>query len=154
LLFGADARVLDVNEAYCRLVGRSHEGQIGRPFVDPYDATEHSSMMERFHRVFQTNTGFVRERTTRRLANGRVLLAEITQTMVQTASGPALLTFCRDVEAVARAERELEQRARQQQAVAELGQAALGGLVCLSTRCGPPLILSFGPLRYCDLAPL
>ena len=27
-------------------------------------------------------------------------------------------------------------------------------LLCLSTRCGPPLILSFGPLRYFDLAPL
>jgi hypothetical protein len=26
--------------------------------------------------------------------------------------------------------------------------------VCLSTRCGPSLILSFGPLRYCNLAPL
>jgi len=130
LLFDADARVLDVNEAYCRLVGRTREEQIGRPFVDPYDAAEQPRMMERFHRVFHTNTRYIRERTTRRLANGGVLLAEITQTMVQTAGGPALLTFCRDVEAVARFERELEQRARQQQAVAELGQAAVSGLAC------------------------
>jgi hypothetical protein len=37
-----------------------------------------------------------------------------------------------------------------------LNQAELDneGKLCLSTRCGPPLILSFGPLRYCNLAPL
>lgn len=152
LVANADGRVVDANAEYVHLTGlgglASLRGRQPTEWIAAHDRTRFTTAMARCleHGVLRDlEVDFLRP-------DGKVVPVEINTTAVRTEEGVQLLTLCHDISARRRAQRELENasreledrverrtaelaranhqirsRARQQEAVAELGRGALAG---------------------------
>jgi PAS domain S-box-containing protein len=126
----ADGRILDVNPAYCRLVGLSREELIGRSFTGVYLEEDRAEALDLHRQIFLDRPSSMTMTRRIRCADGRTLTVELMHAAFQQGTEPALITFCRDFTHAREFQEELWQRAHQQQAVAEIGQIALSGLDC------------------------
>ncbi len=120
----AEGKITDVNEATVRITGIARAGLIGTDFSEYF--TEPDKAREGYRRVFAEGSVVDYPLTIRRPAG---VLTDVLYngSVYRDASGNALGVFAaaRDVTDRKRAERLLQARERQQQAVAELGQLAL-----------------------------
>jgi PAS domain S-box-containing protein len=108
-LTDASGRIIDVNEAYCRLVKRSRRELVGESFSGVYGRHHGVEDVERFRRRFAA--GEVPERESVRLSlwNDDVLEAEVLNTLMITHGDERLLlSIFRDIGEQKEAERHLE----------------------------------------------
>jgi len=120
----AEGKITDVNEATVRVTGVARERLIGTDFSDYF--TEPDKAREGYRRVFSQGSVTDYPLTIRR-RDGAQTDVLYNATVFRDSAGTVLGAFAaaRDVTARNRAERLLQARERQQQAVAELGYLAL-----------------------------
>ncbi len=128
LIVDLQGKVLDANAEYARLSGHcSVEEVLGRSVIEwtaPHDRERNAEEVKKC-----SQKGFVRGLEIDYVdKNGKITPIEISATVIQTEAGPRILSLCRDITERKQAEMDLEQKARQQAALAQFGQRALAGI--------------------------
>jgi len=116
--------IIATNQAYCRLVGMTHEQLEGKPFTLVYSARQDWEAMLHQH-CERFKAGIIREKqeTRRVLHDNRAVIFEITDSYVESGGEPRLLlSLFRD----ATSQRRLEEQLRQSQKMEAIGQLAGG----------------------------
>ncbi len=121
----ADLRYLLVNDALCRLLGRTREEILGRDDFDLYPPDEADAIRARDSRVLAANTALAFE-AQYSFPGGRVIDATGAKTVIRRGDGAALvLTAINDVTALRTQERELVAVGLRLQVTGEILRAAL-----------------------------
>ena len=124
-MYDLNERILEVNTAACHLVGYTREELLGLRVSDIDLGFDPVKGPRRWHEMVPGEA--VTTESFNRRKDGKVFPAEARISVVETGRGRVLLALVRDISQRKRAERSLQVRARQQQAVAELGVKALSG---------------------------
>ncbi len=108
-LIDGNGIVVQVNDAYCRLVKRAREDLEGAPYVSVYGYADPEAKMREFRERFATRT--LRERLDSRvpLWTGEERIFQLSNSFLQVEDRPLLLTIFRDVTARQRKEEELKE---------------------------------------------
>ena len=122
-VYDLDERILEGNTAACRLVGYRREELLGLRVSDIELGFDPVKGRKRWHEMVPGEAVTVESLNRRK--DGDVFPAEARISVVETGRGRVLLALVRDVSQRKQAEKALQVRARQQQAVAELGVKAL-----------------------------
>lgn len=126
---GPDGRCLMVNTAMCQMTGYSCEQLVGSPFTAIVPEQEHDLVRSEIARLF-ADPSYRYQREHRSLTRGgREIWVNVGGAAVRGGDGaPQCVVFSvRDITEAKRAVDELALRAREQAAVAALGQRALAG---------------------------
>ena len=124
-VYDLNERILEVNMAACHLVGYTREELLELRVGDIDMGFDPVKGLKRWHEMIPGEA--VTMESLNRRKDGDVFAAEARVSVVETGRGRVLLALVRDISQRKRAERTLQVRARQQQAVAELGAKALSG---------------------------
>ena len=117
--------ILEVNTAACQLVGYTREELLGLRVSDIDPGFDPVKGPRRWREMIPGEA--VTTESLNRRKDGEVFPVEARTSVVETGRGRVLLALVRDTSQRKKAERSLQVRARQQQAVAELGAKALSG---------------------------
>ncbi len=124
----AEGKLVAVNGAYCRLVGRSKAEVENQPFTVVYDPDAigpQAEVLQRYREKFAARNIPVRQERKAKFADGRTVELEVTNSLLELPDGRVLLLgLHRDVTERKRAEREVvmkQARLRQAQRLAQLG---------------------------------
>lgn len=89
--------VVEVNDAYCRLVEKSREQLAGQPFVVAYGYDESETKMKEFRERFARRTIPDRLELELSLWNGTPRVFDLTSSFLDVGNRPLLLTIYRDI---------------------------------------------------------
>ncbi len=95
-LTDADGRVVNVNPAFCALVGRPPEEIAGRLFTECHAPSLERHLLERYRQEFAARSVEPRERRSFLRADGKLVETELTNTFVQGPAGVEVLTLVQD----------------------------------------------------------
>ena len=124
-VYDLNERIFEANTAACRLVGYTHEELLGLRISDIDVGFDPIKGPKRWHEMVPGEA--VTMESLNRRKDGDIFLAEARVSVAETGRGRVLLALVRDISKRKHAERSLQMRARQQQAVAEFGAKALSG---------------------------
>jgi len=98
-LLNSDGIIIDVNDAYCRLVEHKRDELIGKPFTRIYDrsAMDTVSMMEKFHHEFQSGESDEPRESNITLANQKSMYLQVTHSMIEVGDQTVMLSIFRDM---------------------------------------------------------
>ena len=98
-LTDADGRILRVNKAFCELVRQSREALVGQPFVCilPPERRDHS--LQAYRQRVRSGTIEPRMERSVELWDGRTLWVEFSNSILDSPTGPLVLSLFRDVTA-------------------------------------------------------
>jgi len=102
---GPDARLVDVNPAYCRILGSTREELLTKRITDIDVEHGPQQVAERLERI--RRTGFDRFDTRHRRADGAIVDVEISASWVQVGDETRFFAFVRDITERLRSHREL-----------------------------------------------
>ena len=95
-LADAEGYVTSVNPAFCAMMGRSKEQLEGHLVTECYDPALSLPLLERFRERFATRTVEPRLRRSFERWDGKPVEAELTNSFVETPTGPQLLSLMQD----------------------------------------------------------
>jgi len=126
LVVGLPEQAVVVNDAFCELTGYSAEEVLAlRPFVDIFVPEARGLIIERARRRIAGDAEPSRFETEILHRDGRRIPVEVSAQVAMTDGQTAIMATFRDLTDQKRVAAELARRARQQEAVAELGRQAL-----------------------------
>ncbi len=121
-LTNAEGVCVKVNRAFCELVGMPREELEGRPFTIIYPPEHRDRRLEAYLRRLATDSLVARMERPITLWDGRSLWLDVSNSRIETAEGPLVLSLFRDITARKQAEEELEQ-AKQRAEAASLAKS-------------------------------
>jgi diguanylate cyclase (GGDEF)-like protein/PAS domain S-box-containing protein len=125
-LVTADLRYLEVNDAMCRVLARPRADVIGRPLSDVVHPDDYAAMGEAVRDgLAQDKTLHVAFEKRYLRPDGSLVPTRVNTSVLRSGTGYVFFSQVEDITERRRSEQELARRARQQQAVAELGLVAL-----------------------------
>jgi diguanylate cyclase (GGDEF)-like protein/PAS domain S-box-containing protein len=136
-LLSTDMRLIEVNDAFAHMLGRTREDMAGMSILDiTFPEDREASRGYRDEGVAEQHTTWSLEKRYMH-ADGSAVPVRVNTSYVQPGGGaPYFFTQVEDITDRRRHEAELDRRARQQQAVARLGQVALRGSGTLDDLAG------------------
>ena len=127
LVVDAEGRLIDVNEAYCRMSGYARNELMDMSIGD-LDAKETPTQTARhIEDIFQIGSGLFETRHRRK--DGSIFDVEISVAVLESDMGPRQISFCRDISLRKEAEAEtarLQKRIQQAQKMESIGNLAGG----------------------------
>lgn len=95
ILADTEGRIIDVNPAYCDLVGYTRDELLQMTICDVEARLNPREIRERI--AFMVEQGWARFETQHRHKSGRIVDIEVSIVIMQTSQGPLVAAFCRDV---------------------------------------------------------
>lgn len=111
-LLDPDGVIIDVNDAYCRLVELKRDELVGQPFTNIYNSNVMNipRMMEKFRHEFQTGESHDFRESHITLKNHRSMYLQVTNSLIEVSDQTVMLSIFRDMTEHNRIEEELELR--------------------------------------------
>jgi PAS domain S-box-containing protein len=107
-LIDADGTLVQVNDAFCRMVGKSRSELIGKPFVAAYGYKDPEAKLRKFQqRVLSRSVPAQLERELP-LGTGEAKIFELSNSLLEVEEQPLILTIYRDITDRRRKEEELQ----------------------------------------------